>query len=315
MFKMAVEWDFIGVGGIVITLILLAADKAEKLKGPIIYWLLGIAALMTVPLVLRFVAKAPDRWKYWAFGTGIAIWLIVYSALAVWFLSTKLAVGGASDMVARVYARGVLPQSPATSSEYKPYLQEFFYDWVLTLAANGQTGEITVIIDDPIEHKDDKPKVEPDPLSVSDLKPKWLSGFDEPSRKPDFYERTVTFSDLDKDRPARVILRRPIRFPAQFGPQEFSRSFRVIANKCRIKVQPSIGDAQHLQQLTKQLQTLANWRYSGLSNPSLPIRENPDAPLTPLAPFEVETTLEVRCEDASCKKMLMHQLEARKGAL
>jgi hypothetical protein len=54
--------DGLAIGAIVLTIVFLVLDKAGKLKGPILFWLLGLAALMTVPLVLgnQWVGGSPN---------------------------------------------------------------------------------------------------------------------------------------------------------------------------------------------------------------------------------------------------------------
>lgn len=310
----------LAIGGLVLTIILLVLDKADKLRGPTLYWLLAIAALMTLPLVFgnAVVMDATGAWKYWVRGTALATWGVIYTALGIWISSPKIVVAAMPEIVARVYARGLWPQPPATSGEYKPFLQELFYEWVLTLTPDGQTGEITVRIKDPIKHLDDRIKIEPDIASISDIKPMWMSGFEEPSRKPDYYERVIRSLSLEKKRPARIIFRRPIKIQpggSQFTPRDFSRSFEVTAEKARIihHLYP-FDDNQQFVILMRKMETLGKWKYSGPDSSPLSVRENPDVPLPPLGPSEIETTLEVRCEDASCQKIVVRQLEARKGA-
>lgn len=55
--------DGLAFAAIVLTIVLLVLDKAGKLKGPILFWLLALAALMTMPLVFgnAWVAGAPNR--------------------------------------------------------------------------------------------------------------------------------------------------------------------------------------------------------------------------------------------------------------
>ena len=196
-------------------------------------------------------------------------------------------------------------------------LQEFFYIWELTLVPEGETGKLRVAIKDPIEHPDDPIKVEPDVASISDIKPKWMSGFEEPSRKPDYYERIIQFTEtLDKTRPARITIRRPIRLEnreLKLAALDFSRTFDADAENCRVVASKYDGNKQS-PLLLKQFQTLIDWRYPGLDSAPLPVRADPNVPLPPLNPAEVEITLEARCQDPDCKTMEMRQMEARKGS-
>jgi hypothetical protein len=86
MFKLSLG-DFIGIAGIVFAIILVVLDKAGKLKGPILLVLLGVAALMTLPLVLdnSWVGDAPSRML--KFTRGMLLFFVIgvaYSVIAVW---------------------------------------------------------------------------------------------------------------------------------------------------------------------------------------------------------------------------------------
>jgi hypothetical protein len=54
--------DGLAIGALVLTIVLLVLDKAGKLAGPILFWLLAMAALMTVPLILGngWVSGSPN---------------------------------------------------------------------------------------------------------------------------------------------------------------------------------------------------------------------------------------------------------------
>ena len=102
-----------------------------------------------------------------------------------------------SEIVARIYFRGSLPQSPTTEASAKPYIQELFYDWILELRTNHDAQEVSATISDPISHED-RIRVLPDTATFSDAVPKWMSGFNEPSRQPDYYLRTASLGILQK---------------------------------------------------------------------------------------------------------------------
>jgi hypothetical protein len=74
------------VGGLVLTLILVVLDKAGKLKGQVLYWLLALAALMTLPLVLGnpFVAEASALWKYWLRACSVSVVVLGFWAIGIW---------------------------------------------------------------------------------------------------------------------------------------------------------------------------------------------------------------------------------------
>jgi hypothetical protein len=79
--------DGLAIGAIILTMVLLVLDKAGKLKGPILFWLLAFAALMTMPLVFRntWVLRSPNGTAR-AFRTACLLCAAasVYSGLAAW---------------------------------------------------------------------------------------------------------------------------------------------------------------------------------------------------------------------------------------
>jgi len=65
----------LGIGGIVLTIILLVLNKAGKLKGPVLIGLVVLAGAMTLPLALKnpFVVDITDPWKSWTQAFAVAI--------------------------------------------------------------------------------------------------------------------------------------------------------------------------------------------------------------------------------------------------
>jgi hypothetical protein len=77
----------LGILGIVLTLVLLAADKAGKLKGPALLVLLGLAALMTLPIALGNSWVKDSSWGMLRFSKSMfmtSLVAICYSGFAVW---------------------------------------------------------------------------------------------------------------------------------------------------------------------------------------------------------------------------------------
>jgi hypothetical protein len=76
----------LAVVGLVLTILLVVLDKAGKLKGQVLYWLLAVAALMTLPLVLGnpFVAEAPALWKYWLRACSVSVVVLGFWAIGIW---------------------------------------------------------------------------------------------------------------------------------------------------------------------------------------------------------------------------------------
>src|ERR1700683_1339713 len=77
----------VAVIGIVLAIILVVLDKAGKLKGPVLFWLLALAALMVVPLVLGNSWVRGIPWGVLRFNRVllmVSIVLMGYSVLAIW---------------------------------------------------------------------------------------------------------------------------------------------------------------------------------------------------------------------------------------
>lgn len=77
----------IGILGIVLAIVLIVLDKAEKLKGPILFWLLGLAAVMTLPLALGNSWLSDTPWGILKFSKGmflVSVVMMAYSILAIW---------------------------------------------------------------------------------------------------------------------------------------------------------------------------------------------------------------------------------------
>ncbi len=79
--------DGLAISGLILAIVLVVLDKAAKLKGPLLYGLLAVAACMALPLVfsLPWVCNAPAGIPLYArrmltfFIVGV-----IYSVLAVW---------------------------------------------------------------------------------------------------------------------------------------------------------------------------------------------------------------------------------------
>jgi hypothetical protein len=76
----------LAIFGLVLTVVLLVLDKAEKLKGASLLWVLVLAAIMTLPLALGnpLVAEAPPQWKWWFRSLAVACVAFIYSAIVIW---------------------------------------------------------------------------------------------------------------------------------------------------------------------------------------------------------------------------------------
>jgi len=81
----------LAIVGLVLTVILVVLDKAGKLRGRALLWLLLIAALMTVPLALGnpLVAEVSGAWKWWVRGAMVALVGISYLAIGRWISAPR----------------------------------------------------------------------------------------------------------------------------------------------------------------------------------------------------------------------------------
>jgi len=104
----------LAVGGLVLTIVLVVLDKAGKLKGPVLYWLLVVAALMTLPLVLgnSLIVEVSSSWKYWLRAFVVSTVVFCYWAIGIW-ISPASAKSGSSQ------PREAL-EGPSTSTPKKP---------------------------------------------------------------------------------------------------------------------------------------------------------------------------------------------------
>lgn len=229
-------------------------------------------------------------------------------------ISCRVTAIATSEVVARLYMRGMAPPL-ATTVSYSPFFQELFYEWSLELSANRSVSGIRIIIRDDLQ-PNDRVRVAPDGAAVvSEPASKWLSGFNEPSKAPDYYVRTILVSSLKKGTATTITFRRPIRLPSKsnkMSEADFARSFAVESPQCVVDKRAPDAHEQALR-IFAHLGILGSWRYSGPDKPPLQVKRDPDSPEPPLAPGEVEATAEARCKDVLCKEIIMGQLEARRG--
>jgi hypothetical protein len=77
--------DIVGIGGIVLTIVLLVLDKAGKLKGGWLYVLLIVAGAMTLSIAVgnSWVMDDP-KWRLWRGTFAFAFVALLYSGVAIW---------------------------------------------------------------------------------------------------------------------------------------------------------------------------------------------------------------------------------------
>jgi hypothetical protein len=95
----------LGIAGLVLTIVVLVLDKADKLKGAsLIIWLL-LAGFLTLPIAVAnpFVADSPPAWKWWRAILMISVVTFTYWALAIWVISPDNLLTPANDPDAPEY--------------------------------------------------------------------------------------------------------------------------------------------------------------------------------------------------------------------
>jgi hypothetical protein len=150
---------------------------------------------------------------------------------------------------------------------------------------------------------------------MSDWIPRWLSGFEEPSRPPDDYIRTIRFAHIGKDHPATVAVRSPFTLASgkSYSASDFPNyAFDVTADACAVQAHTYDSESQFLPLMS---QIMAFSKFSGRKDKQpVKIKLNPDDPMPPLGPKEVEVTIEFRCKNKDCTEFLAQQMEARRYA-
>lgn len=218
-----------------------------------------------------------------------------------------------SQFVSRIHARGMLPP-PGQETHVEPAFQELFYEWNISVTANHQAQNVIVVIHEDGPTEAALIRTIPENASVSDLKPAWMSGFNERNRPPDYYLRKIQFPRLSPNTKATITFRWPLRLARgqnQLSPTDFkSYDFDlVLEDECTATKHSYDRDQQFLVLMT---QFQAFLKMSGRKDQQpLKIILNPDEPLPLLAPGEVETTVEAFCENPECGRFTIHQMEAR----
>src|SRR5580658_9091462 len=94
--------DGLAIGGCILAILLVVLDKADKLKGPALFALLGLAGCMALPLAFgnSWVADAPPLLKFARGAFCTAIVMLAYSLLALWIAPEK------QEVVANASAEG-----------------------------------------------------------------------------------------------------------------------------------------------------------------------------------------------------------------
>jgi len=252
------------------------------------------AALLPTSILWIFNAKANSQW----------------SRLS----HSHITMDVTSTIIARVHCRAKWLPSGSTEV-YKPIFQDLFHDWVIQLTPQGSASQVIVSIQDAQKPLDNIRVAPQENVVISEAKPGWFSGFDEPSQPPDFYVRTVSFPILNK--PATITLRRPIK--SRLGANTITsldlnldRQVHALAGNCKVILTPTSSVNRPLSvtnlrfhDLIEQLEALLVQKIVG----PVTTRLDPDEPYPPLSVNESEMVDELRCNSSPCTTMLVEMKE------
>jgi hypothetical protein len=266
---------------------------------------LGIAGLIMAFVGTAIAVLWPDkRWIGWLALVLAAGLLVGWTVLAMKARAARCSVSISSAVVARLYA---IADVSGMKDEHLPFaFQELFYEWKADVTLEGQIPDATLEINNLT--KDDRISVSPEDSFLSELRPRWMSGFDEPTHGPDYYSRVIRFADIDSHaRAGKVSVRRLMQGPV-LSNTSIVRVIAVHSTACPIDM-PTVDEQQELSRLNKQAATLASWKYAGPDKPApVLILGLGDAP-----PGGAIATVEARCGGEDCKHLIIRQLEVRTG--
>jgi len=262
-----------------------------------------------------FVALLRRRWKtalsLFAVVTGLGAFadnlgkiLGLGESILHWLNPCPLQANITEEIRTRIYFRGSLGPEMCRDGEFihQPNAQELFYQWQLHLIAEKPLKNIAVKIQP--SRNTDRISVTPEYGRLSDLVPKWWSGFPEPHRsQPDYYARTISFDYLGAGLPGALIaIRRPLAAP-NIPPDDTIRVVELASAEC-FTAQPTHKSPD----LQKQARELTAWaERSGIRG--VPIRDDPGD----VGPNEMQATNEARCLTEQCDKISVSQLEVHLG--
>lgn len=217
----------------------------------------------------------------------------------------KLAIG--SQTIARLYARDNINLLRLGKINITFKFQELFYEWKVSVSATENISAVTLSID----HLTDVDSVRtlPENAQISDLHPKWFSGFAEPARKkPDYYGRMIQFNALAAKQSGTVIIRRFLPEPV-LSEVGSIRLVDVRSPMCATLV-PTYDAPAESRHITYQAEILSKAVYSPTNPPTgLPIKRDPGD----VTRNEFQATVETWCENTACDKRTVGQLEVHAG--
>jgi hypothetical protein len=160
---------------------------------------------------------------------GAVIGGLFETAHAFWPVSCECSI--TPVIVSRRYWEGALPSS-AGRHDFPATSQELFYEWRLHLRSDRKITEITATINN--LRRTDHIAATPTTLAaVSEFSERWMSGFTE-DRNPDFFAKTVKFSDVPKGQDLWVIVRRKLPIPIPLNNAELIRLQDLTSPACDV---------------------------------------------------------------------------------
>ena len=228
-------------------------------------WLFGLSVVIFLGFWL--VSGQLFKRQLWALLLSLVVAAAAFAGIDKWAPKPppptepcSLAANTTSVIISRVHSRATWDPSGSTEL-YKPVFQDLFHDWIITLNPQGMATQVVVTIQDPQRPLDSIRVLPVENAIISNSKPGWISGFDEPSQIPDFYLRTVSFYALSK--PTKITIRRPIQSKTPTvntitaADLDLDRVVRVSAESCNIVYVPPPSKPERFDGLARQLRFLA----------------------------------------------------------
>jgi len=225
----------------------------------------------------------------------------------------RISIAVDDEVIDRVHLRSFFDVKTHETGVYQAKFQDLFHDSIITLTPSNVNSRVIVTIQDMRKPTDtDIIRIEPpDDALISEAKPKWISGFEEPTHSPDYWVRTVTFSALKKV--TSVTIRKPIKSHKGVNTimaldLDLDRKVQTSTESdCEITT-PSIPPYRaRLDKLVNEIKFFVTQTVSGKSGTAT--RLDPDKPYPGLAINESELVEELKCEDSSCAKVTVRMID------
>jgi len=235
-----------------------------------------------------------------------------WSNLSKFFPSPcSVSVTFGDEIVDRVHLRSFWHHERKQTDVYQPKFQDLYHVSIITLRTSRTLSHLTIKIQD-ARKPTDNIRVEPsDDAQISEAKPEWISGFEEPAQVPDFWVRTITFSKLNDV--AVITIRKPVKSKngenALTGLDlDLDRKIQTSAeNNCKIVATLVPPIQERLNRLVKEIRIFVAQTVSA-KTPTV-TRLDPDEPYPTLAIDESELVEELRCKDSDCANMTVTMVE------